>query len=109
MRGCAKVDKKLNPFETKTPQIVIWIFGDIDVQPKDIVKFQSDIGVDIATMLDLFTTPDRSEKTAMDHINAEAEFGRIGAGLNDETSERLAARPGTTRGRSARRSPWPPA
>ena len=35
-----------------------YVYGDVEVGVEDIVKFQNDIGVDIATMLDVFTRPD---------------------------------------------------
>ncbi len=35
-----------------------YIYGDVEVGVEEIVQFQKDIGVDIATMLDVFTRPD---------------------------------------------------
>ena len=35
-----------------------YVYGDVEVEVEEIVKFQKDIGVDIATMLDVFTRPD---------------------------------------------------
>ena len=35
-----------------------YVYGDVEVGVEEIVQFQKDIGVDIATMLDVFTTPD---------------------------------------------------
>ena len=35
-----------------------YVYGDVEVEVDEIVKFQKDIGVDIATMLDVFTRPD---------------------------------------------------
>ena len=35
-----------------------YVYGDVEVGVEEIVKFQKDIGVDVATMLDVFTRPD---------------------------------------------------
>lgn len=35
-----------------------YVYGDVEVGVEEIVEFQKDIGVDIATMLDIFTRPD---------------------------------------------------
>jgi len=39
-----------------------YIYGDVEVGVEEIVEFQNSIGVDIATMLDVFTRPDMSEE-----------------------------------------------
>ena len=38
-----------------------YIYGDVEVGVEEIVSFQRDIGVDIATMLDVFGTPDMTK------------------------------------------------
>ena len=35
-----------------------YVYGDVEVGVEEIIEFQKDIGVDIATMLDIFTRPD---------------------------------------------------
>ena len=37
-----------------------YVYGDVEVENEEIVAFQRDIGVDVATMLDVFTRPDMS-------------------------------------------------
>jgi 7-cyano-7-deazaguanine tRNA-ribosyltransferase len=39
-----------------------YIYGDVEVGVEEIVEFQKSIGVDIATMLDVFTRPDMTEE-----------------------------------------------
>ena len=39
-----------------------YVYGDVEVGVEEIVNFQREIGVDIATMLDVFGTPDMSEE-----------------------------------------------
>ena len=34
-----------------------YVYGDIEVEPEEIIEFQKSIGVDIATMLDVFGKP----------------------------------------------------
>ncbi len=35
-----------------------YVYGDVELEPEQIVTFQRDIGVDVGTMLDVFGTPD---------------------------------------------------
>ena len=35
-----------------------YVYGDVEVEPREIVAFQRDIGVDVGTMLDVFGRPD---------------------------------------------------
>ncbi len=43
------------------------VYGDVDVEPKEIVEFQKEIGSDIGTILDVFSEPkDSEEKVAED-------------------------------------------
>ena len=35
-----------------------YVYGDVEVGVEEIVQFQNEIGVDVATMLDVFTRPD---------------------------------------------------
>ncbi len=37
-----------------------YVYGDIDVDPLEIVEFQRNIGSDIGTILDIFGTPDQT-------------------------------------------------
>ena len=47
-----------------------YVYGDVEVGVEEIVKFQREIGVDIATMLDVFGTPDMTEEE-IEHAVAE--------------------------------------
>jgi len=44
-----------------------YVYGDVDLDPIDIVQFQRDIGSDVGTILDIFGTPDQTKK--------ESEYG----------------------------------
>lgn len=43
-----------------------YVYGDVDVEPLEIVDFQKKIGSDIGTILDVFGTPDQTFKQAED-------------------------------------------
>ena len=47
-----------------------YVYGDVEVDVEEIVNFQREIGVDIATMLDVFGTPDMTEEE-IEHAVAE--------------------------------------
>ncbi len=52
------------PIMTDSGTFQSYVYGDIDVDPLDIVKFQRDIGSDVGTILDIFGTPDQSKSEA---------------------------------------------
>ena len=45
-----------------------YIYGDVEVGVEEIVNFQREIGVDIATMLDVFGTPDMTKEEVEDAV-----------------------------------------
>ncbi|MFW6144339.1 MAG: tRNA guanosine(15) transglycosylase TgtA, partial [Candidatus Natronoplasma sp.] len=59
------------------------VYGDIDIEPEEILRFQKDIRSDISTILDEFTEPDETEEEAGKKIEktleraerAEEKFG----------------------------------
>ena len=60
-----------------------YIYGDVEVGVEEIVEFQNSIGVDIATMLDVFTRPDMAEeevKSAVLETDARASISIESAG-----------------------------
>lgn len=56
------------PIMTDSGTFQSYVYGDVDVTPEDIVAFQEEIGVDIGTILDIFSTPDRTERDAADDV-----------------------------------------
>mgnify|MGYP001212752178 CR=1 FL=1 len=50
-----------------------YIYGDVEVEVEEIIRFQKDIGVDIATMLDVFTRPDMSREEVKNGVELTAE------------------------------------
>ncbi len=51
----------------------MYIYGDVEVGAEEIVKFQSQIGVDVATCLDLFVTPDMTRMQAEQAVRTTIE------------------------------------
>lgn len=45
------------------------MYGDIQIDPIEIVRFQRDIGSDIGTILDVFGTPDQTKKEATEGVD----------------------------------------
>jgi 7-cyano-7-deazaguanine tRNA-ribosyltransferase len=45
------------------------VYGDVDVDPLEIVEFQRDIGSDIGTILDIFIEPDETKEKTEKAIN----------------------------------------
>jgi len=52
------------PIMTDSGTFQSYVYGDIKIDPVDIVKFQREIGSDIGTILDVFGTPDQTKKEA---------------------------------------------
>jgi 7-cyano-7-deazaguanine tRNA-ribosyltransferase len=52
------------PIMTDSGTFQSYVYGDVHVDPLEIVRFQRDIGSDIGTILDIFGTPDQTKKEA---------------------------------------------
>jgi len=52
------------PIMTDSGTFQSYVYGKVNVDPVEIVKFQRDIGSDIGTILDVFGTPDQTKKEA---------------------------------------------
>jgi len=52
------------PVMTDSGTFQSYVYGSVSVGPVEIVEFQRDIGVDVGTILDVFSTPDRSHDEA---------------------------------------------
>ncbi len=52
------------PVMTDSGTFQMYVYGDVEVGPEEIVQFQRDMGVDVATCLDLFVTPDMTREQA---------------------------------------------
>ena len=54
-----------------------YVYGDVEVGVEEIVQFQKDIGVDIATMLDVFTRPDMTHSQVEKAVDETIERAQI--------------------------------
>ena len=52
------------PIMTDSGTFQSYVYGDVDVDPVEIVEFQRDIGSDVGTILDVFGMPDQSKNKA---------------------------------------------
>ena len=50
-----------------------YVYGDVEVGVEEIVEFQRSIGVDIATMLDVFSRPDMTEQEVLQAVETTIE------------------------------------
>ncbi len=62
----------------------MYMYGDVQVEPLEIVKFQRDIGSDIGTILDLFTKPDEDREKAESDIEGTFERGQGSVGVKGD-------------------------
>lgn len=53
------------PIMTDSGTFQDYVYGDVGLEPAEIVTFQREIGTDIGTILDVFSTPDRTETQAV--------------------------------------------
>ncbi len=56
------------PIMTDSGTFQSYVYGDIKLDPVEIVEFQRDIGSDIGTILDIFSTLDKSKKQIEDGV-----------------------------------------
>ena len=67
-KGVHKLIDYNGPIMTDSGTFQSYVYGDIDLEPLEIVKFQKDIGSDIGTILDVFGKPDQTRKEAQSSI-----------------------------------------
>lgn len=65
------------PVMTDSGTFQMYVYGDVEVGPADIVAFQRDMGVDVATCLDIFVTPDMTRQQADEAVTTTLERTKI--------------------------------
>ncbi len=78
------------PVMTDSGTFQMYVYGDVEVGPTEIVDFQAAMGVDVATCLDLFVTPDMTRQQAEQAVattleRTEASVGHKGNSLLNAT------------------------
>ncbi len=69
------------PVMTDSGTFQMYVYGDVEVGPAEIVQFQESMGVDVATCLDLFVTPDMTREQAEAAVKTTIERTQEAAGL----------------------------
>ena len=64
------------PIMTDSGTFQSYMYGEIEMDPLEIVRFQRDIGSDIGTILDIFGTPDQTEEEAKEAVNETVKRAR---------------------------------
>ena len=62
-----------------------YVYGDVEVGVEEIVDFQRSIGVDIATMLDVFSRPDMNHSEAESAVDETLERAQISVATSGDT------------------------
>lgn len=65
------------PIMTDSGTFQSYMYGEIEMDPLTIVRFQRDIGTDIGTILDIFSTPDQTKEEAEDAVNTTIKRAEI--------------------------------
>jgi len=65
------------PIMTDSGTFQSYMYGEIEMDPLTIVRFQRDIGSDIGTILDIFGTPDQTEEEARDAVETTIKRAQI--------------------------------
>ena len=61
-----------------------YVYGDVEVGVEEIIKFQKDIGVDIATMLDVFTRPDMTYNQVKEAVDDTISRSQISINVAED-------------------------
>jgi 7-cyano-7-deazaguanine tRNA-ribosyltransferase len=72
------------PIMTDSGSFQSYIYGDIELDPIEIVEFQRDIGSDIGTILDVFGSPDIKKEEAKRGVEETIKRARISNSLKGE-------------------------
>ncbi len=72
------------PIMTDSGTFQMYVYGKVEVEPQEIVEFQRDIGVDVGTILDIFSTPDRTWTEAQDDYRETISRARAAAAVKGD-------------------------
>jgi len=75
--GVHKLIEFDGPIMTDSGTFQSYVYGDLNIDPIDIVKFQRDIGSDIGTILDVFGTPKQTKKQAQHSIQETIKRAKL--------------------------------
>jgi 7-cyano-7-deazaguanine tRNA-ribosyltransferase len=69
------------PVMTDSGTFQSYMYGEVEVSQPQILEFQKDIGSDLCTMLDIFSTPETSEKKAAEQLQENNRRAREASAL----------------------------
>lgn len=72
------------PIMTDSGSFQLFTYGDIDVAPDEIIRFQEKLGVDIGTILDIPSPPDSARGKAEDDLKKTLQRAREAVGLKEK-------------------------
>lgn len=72
------------PIMTDSGTFQSYMYGEIEMDPLTIVRFQRDIGSDIGTILDIFSTPDQTKKEAEQAVQKTVERAKSSIAEKEE-------------------------
>jgi len=72
------------PLMTDSGTFQMYMYGSVEVQPQEIVAFERDIGVDVGTILDIFSTPDRTHDQARTDLQETLVRARASAQIKGD-------------------------
>lgn len=82
--GVHKVIDWDGPVMTDSGTFQMYVYGKVEVTPEEIVAFQRDIGVDVGTILDIFSTPDRTAEQAREDMTETMARARAAAAIKGD-------------------------
>ncbi len=86
------------PIMTDSGTFQTHVYGKLDIDPVEIIKFQIEIGTDIGTILDVFTEPSHSLEEAQENVKVTLERAKESVQIVQEHSESKMALAGTIQG-----------
>lgn len=72
------------PIMTDSGTFQSYVHGDVEVTPREILEFQRDIGVDVGTILDVFSTPDRTHAEAAADVDETLKRAKEATGIKGD-------------------------
>ena len=83
-KGVHKLIDFDGPVMTDSGAFQSYVYGDIKLDPLEIVEFQRDIGSDVGTILDVFGTPDQTKKEAEQGMKVTIDRAKQGVKLKGD-------------------------
>ncbi|OYT58049.1 tRNA-guanine(15) transglycosylase, partial [Euryarchaeota archaeon ex4484_162] len=90
-KGVHKVIDFNGPIMTDSGTFQSYMYGDINIDPLQIVRFQAEIKSDVGTILDVFGTPEQSKKEAKKTVEETIKRAKQSMEIKKEENDMLLA------------------